>query len=289
PSHQETILERPHSLEESRPNDCPKYPAQDEHEGIDFQNKKDAHVREKQNKTRPAHLNDYEVRLPSSVNHAQPSADQQPSTNGTWTIEDLPTGKRPIDSKLVCKIKYKPNGKIERYKARLIAKGYTQMEGVHYHDTFAPIAKLVTVRCLLAIAIKKEWIIHQLDVNNSFLHGDLIEEIYMRVPHGYGKIGGTKVCRLRKSIYDLKQASRNWYQKFTSTLLDLRFKRSYADHWLFIYKEGYVFADALIYVDDVIIVRNNQDKIQGTKDCLAKQFSIKDLGPLKYFLGIKAA
>ena len=209
--------------------------------------------------------------------------------NGTWTIEDLPDGKRPIDSKWVYKIKYKPNGEIERYKARLVAKGYTQMEGVDYHDTFAPVAKLVTVRCLIAIAVKKEWIIHQLDVNNAFLHGDLKEEIYMRIPHGYDKGGGTKVCRLRKSLYGLKQASRNWYQKFTSALRDLRFKQSYADHSLFIYKRGNILVAALIYVDDVIIVGNNQEKIQETKDHLDKKFIIEDLGSLKYFLGIEAA
>ncbi|KAM0052273.1 putative RNA-directed DNA polymerase [Helianthus debilis subsp. tardiflorus] len=209
--------------------------------------------------------------------------------NGTWTVEDLPIGKRAIDSKWVYKIKYKPNGEIERYKARLVAKGYTQMEGVDYHDTFAPVAKLVTVRSLLAIAVKKEWIIHQLDVNNAFLHGDLNEEVYMKIPQGYEKGGGTKVCRLRKSLYGLKQASRNWYNKFTLALLELGFKQSYADHSLFIYKEGKVFICALIYVDDVIIVGNDQDKIQEAKTHLDTRFSIKDLGPLKYFLGIEVA
>ncbi|GJV29321.1 putative RNA-directed DNA polymerase [Tanacetum coccineum] len=117
---------------------------------------------------------------------------------------------------------------------------YQQSEKLHLDDDVhsSRQTKLVTVRCLLAIAVKKEWIIHQLDVNNAFLHGDLKEEIYMRIPHGYGKRGGMKVCRLRKSIYGLKHASRNWYQKFISALLDLGFKQSYGDHSLFIYKEG---------------------------------------------------
>ena len=209
--------------------------------------------------------------------------------NGTWTIEDLPDGKRVIDSKWVYKTKFKPNGEVERYKARLVAKGYTQMEGVDYHDTFAPVAKLVTVRSLIAIAIKRDWSIHQLDVNNAFLHGDLHEEVYMRIPQGYDKGGGTKVCRLRKSLYGLKQASRNWYHKFTSALLELNYKQSAADHLLFIYKEGCIFVTALIYVHGVIMAGNDEHKIKETKKFLNDKFSIKDLGPLKYFLGIEAA
>ncbi|KAJ0580529.1 putative RNA-directed DNA polymerase [Helianthus annuus] len=207
--------------------------------------------------------------------------------NNTWTLETLPKGKRAIESKWVYKIKYKPSGEVERYKARLVAKGYTQQEGIDFHDTFAPVAKLVTVRTLLAVAVKKDWIIGQLDVNNAFLHGDLDEEVYMKIPQGFSREGETRVCRLRKSIYGLKQASRNWYQKFTKVLIGLGFRQSVADHSLFIFKKEGVFVAALIYVDDVIIVGNNQRQINITKSVLDKEFSIKDLGPLKYFLGIE--
>ncbi|KAJ9542625.1 hypothetical protein OSB04_029131 [Centaurea solstitialis] len=177
--------------------------------------------------------------------------------NGTWTLEYLPKGKRAIDSKWVYKIKFKPNGEVERYKARLVAKGFTQMEGVDYHDTFAPVAKLVTV--------------------------------YMKIPQGFSKDGETRVCRLRKSLYGLKQASRNWYHKFTTFLLSLGFKQSKADHSLFIYETKSITMATLIYVDDVIITGNCLDKIQEIKKQLDKEFSVKDLGPLKYFLGIEAA
>ncbi|OMO75305.1 Integrase, catalytic core [Corchorus capsularis] len=167
--------------------------------------------------------------------------------NGTWDLVPLPQDKRAIDSKWVYKVKFKPNGEIERYKARLVAKGFTQIEGVDFHETFAPVAKLVTVRCLLAIAAKRRWEVHQLD------------------------------------------ASRNWYHKFTKALEDVGFRQSKADHSLFLYDKGETFLTALIYVDDVILAGNNGDKIQEIKSYLNDKFDIKDLGPLKYFLGIEVA
>ncbi|KAI3776447.1 hypothetical protein L1987_46232 [Smallanthus sonchifolius] len=210
--------------------------------------------------------------------------------NNTWSLQELPAGKKPIDSKWIYKIKYKPNGEIERYKARLVAKGFTQMEGIDYHDTFAPVAKLVTVRTLLALAVKRNWHIHQLDVNNAFLHGDLEEEVYMKIPPGFTNgENETWVCRLQKSLYGLKQASRNWYHKFTSTLEEMGFKQSLADPSLFTYKTDVVHAAVLIYVDDVIMVGDDINKIRDTKAELHRRFTIKDLGNLKYFLGIEVA
>ncbi|GJT63798.1 retrovirus-related pol polyprotein from transposon TNT 1-94 [Tanacetum coccineum] len=208
--------------------------------------------------------------------------------NNTWKLVPLPAGKIPIGSKWVYRIKHKANGTIERYKARVVAKGFNQKEGIDYTETFAPVAKMVTVRTLIAMAISNGWIIEQLDVNNAFLHGDLHEDVYMKVPQGYStSLPSNIVCKLTKSLYGLKQANRQWFEKLTTFLVSIGFKQSYVDTSLFTLDKDGKFVTLLVYVDDILLAGNDKKLIQGIKANLNEKFSIKDLGALHYYLGIE--
>ncbi|GAU40777.1 hypothetical protein TSUD_26570 [Trifolium subterraneum] len=188
--------------------------------------------------------------------------------NKTWTMTKLPSHKKAVGCKWVFKLKLHADGSIERHKARLVAKGFTQTEGIDYTDPLSPVVKMTTVRTFMAIAAAQSWPLFQLDVNTAFLHGDLNEE---------------------RSLYGLKQASRQWNAKLTETLIASGYCQSKADYSLFTKKTHTGFTAILVYVDDLVMGGTDINEINSLKALLDKKFSIKDLSVLKYFLGFEVA
>ncbi|GKD62640.1 retrovirus-related pol polyprotein from transposon TNT 1-94 [Tanacetum coccineum] len=208
--------------------------------------------------------------------------------NHAWDITTLPPGKLRIRSKWVFRIKFKADGDIERFKARVVAKGFNNKECIDYIETFAPVAKMVSVKALIVVATHHNWDILQLDINNAFLHGDLDEEVYMIVPQGcLKKLPPNLVCKMKKSLYGLKQANRQWFIKLIDFLKVFGFHQSYADTSLFTLTNGSSFTALLIYVDDILLTGNDTATIKLIKQQLNLTFSIKDLQSLHYYLGVE--
>ncbi|CAL1390068.1 unnamed protein product [Linum trigynum] len=210
--------------------------------------------------------------------------------NQTWTVVDRPPPSVPvIGNRWVYALKMFPDGSIERHRARVVALGYTQEYGIDYGETFAPVAKMTTVRTLIAVAAQKNWPLFQMDVKNAFLHGDLEEVIYMERLPGYnvGKPG--QVCLLHRSLYGLKQAPRAWFAKFQSTIRSMGYSQSLNDPSLFIRSTPHGLVLLLLYVDDMIISSTDSAGIQKPKDGLSSAFRIKDLGELSFFLGLEVS
>ncbi|XP_074304226.1 uncharacterized protein LOC141638943 [Silene latifolia] len=197
--------------------------------------------------------------------------------------------KKVIGNKWVYKVKLRSDGSVERYKARLVVLGNKQEVGIDYYETFAPTAKMVTIRVFLAIVASRRWFMHQMDVHNAFLHGDLEEEVYMKLPQGYSVDSPGKVYRLKKSLYDLRQAPRCWFAKLSYALLAYGFVQSMYDYSLFSYVKENVEVHILVYVDDLVLGGTDYEALSRVKSYLGACFHMKDLGDLKYFLGIEVA
>lgn len=215
----------------------------------------------------------------------------KPPKQNTWNLVELTEGKSTVGCKWVFTVKFKEDGSIERYKARLVAKGFTQTYGIDYTETFAPVAKLNTIRILLSLAANFDWPIHQLDIKNAFLNDELQEEVFMCQPPGYeDKQNGKIVCKLNKSLYGLKQSPRAWFDRFSKVIQKSGYIQGQADHTMFVKHSGNDKITILIvYVGDIIVTGNDSEEVTRIKNLMAQEFEVKDLGALKYFLGMEFA
>ncbi|CAI5476854.1 unnamed protein product [Closterium sp. Yama58-4] len=205
--------------------------------------------------------------------------------NDTFELVELPEGRTAITSKWLFKIKSDADGKIERYKSRLVAKGYQQKENVDYKELFAPMVKPTTLRTLLAGAAIKGWVVKQLDIVTAFLNGILEEEIFMAQPEGFDD-GSGRVWKLKKALYGLKQAPRQWYLKVREVLEEIGFTPSTADHSLFMLGEGEQRSFMVVYVDDILIFSPSSDLVKEVMLKLQDKFKCKSLGDVNFYLGL---
>ncbi|CAL5381550.1 unnamed protein product [Camellia sinensis] len=207
--------------------------------------------------------------------------------NHTWELMEKPQNRKIIGVKWVFRTKLNADGSVNKYKARLVVKGYAQIYGVDFSETFAPVARLDTIRLLLAIAAQKDWKIYQLDVKSAFLNGFLQEEIYVEQPEGFVMQGHEdKVYLLKKALYGLKQAPRAWYSRIDSHLLSLGFVKSLSEFTLYV-KEATDLIVVSVYVDDLLITGSNEDLVKEFKAEMLKVFEMTDLGMMSYFLGME--
>ena len=208
--------------------------------------------------------------------------------NQVWTLVDLPDSRKAVECKWIFKKKTDADGNVTVHKARLVAKGFRQIQGVDYDETFSPVAMLKSVRVLLAIATYFDYEIWQMDVKTAFLNGNIEEELYMVQPQGFvnPKDAG-KVCKLQRSIYGLKQASRSWNLRFDEVIKGFGFVQNYKEACVYKKVSGSSVAFLILYVDDILLIGNDVDLLNSVKDYLNNSFSMKDLGEAAYILGIK--
>ena len=208
--------------------------------------------------------------------------------NDVWDLVPLLPGKKTVGSKWVFKKKTGADGKVERFKARLVAQGFTQRYGDDYDETFCPVVRFESLRAVLALAVKNGLKLHQVDVTTAFLNGSLEEEVYMKQPEGFIEPGSENlVCRLKKSIYGLKQSPRCWNLALDSKVKEIGLSQSSHDPCIYYKNEKGNMLVVCVYVDDIILAGQQEGSIQQVKVALASAFDIKDLGRLNYFLGIK--
>ena len=207
--------------------------------------------------------------------------------NGTWELTTLPKGRKAIGCRWVFLIKHKSDGSVERYKARLVAQGFSQRPGFDYGETYAATVKWATLRAILAIGAFEDLEMESVDISSAFLNGDIDTEVYMKQPEGFPQGPKDKVLRLLKSIYGLKQSPRLWQQKLDSVLTQLGFKKVESDNSLWIYRKDTVCIIIPVFVDDLTLVSKDKAAINSVIEHLEKHFKLRRLGPLEFLLGVK--
>jgi len=208
--------------------------------------------------------------------------------NDVWDLVKLPEGCKRVGCKWVFKTKRDSQGNIERYKARLVAKGFTQKDGIDYKETFSPVSKKDSFRIIMALVAHYDLKLHQMDVKTAFLNGDLEDDVYMDQPVGFTKEGKEHmVCKLKRSIYGLKQASRQWYLKFNDTIVSFGFKENTVDRCIYLKVSGSKFIFLILYVDDILLATNDLGLLSETKRFLSNNFEMKDMSEAYYMIGIE--
>lgn len=210
--------------------------------------------------------------------------------NNTWQLVELPPDRKPIGSKWVFKAKYSSDGSIDRFKARLVAKGYAQKAGIDFEETYSPVVSFNSLRAALSHAVDRDMHIHQMDVVTAFLNGNLDEDIYMTQPPGFVKPGQDKlVCKLKKSLYGLKQSPRCWNTVLDGFLKSLGFLQATADQCIYTRLASNVQTIIAVYVDDLVIMSETTAELDNVKSSLSSKFKMKDLGEIHHCLGVSIA
>ena len=207
--------------------------------------------------------------------------------NDKWDLSPLPKGIKLARCKWVYRTKYGLDGKADKNKVRLVAKGFSQVEGIDYTETFSPISKMNSIHLVLSLAASYKWEVHQMDVKSAFMHGDLHEEIYMEQPPSFIQDDSSLVFRLTKSFYGLKQAPHSWYDKMDSFLLATIFSRCHFDNNFYTKRAHGQLIILVLYVDDCILISNYPKLINHVKSSLKKKLDMIDFGYLHYFLGLQ--
>ena len=199
--------------------------------------------------------------------------------NDVWELTALPDGRKVIRCKWVLRKKFKADSSLEKYKARLVAKGFTQQSSVDFVDTYSPVAKFASNRIIMSVVATMDLELHQLDVETTFLNGELKEDIFMLQPKGF-EIKGLEdeVYKLKSSPYGLKQSFRQWYLKFHRAILEIGFEMNPLDHCVYIWRCYDELKILSLYVDDILLAGNSLDMMIKTKSFLASRFEMKDTG-----------